>query len=84
MRWIHRTLFRQGGSELPETREVILEERRRLTEHLERLEADEKAIKAEMEKVDEQIKYYRALVKDMKNAISPPLFSGLMNAMRGR
>ena len=81
---MHPALSRQGGSDLPETREVILEERRRLIEHFNRLEEDEKAIQAEIDKVDGQIKYYRALVKDMKNAISPPLFSGLMNAMRGR
>ena len=69
---------------MPETREMLLEERRRLEDRLKKLEDDEKAILREMELVDEQIEYYRSLIKDMKKAISPPLFTRLMNAIGGR
>ena len=69
---------------MPETREMLLEKRRRLEEELKRLDEDEKAVLKEMDIVDEQIEYYRSLIKDMKKAISPPLFTRLMNAIGGR
>ncbi len=69
---------------MPETREMLLEKRRKLEDDLIRLDEHEKAVLREMDIVDEQIEYYRALIKDMKKAISPPLFTRLMNAIGGR
>ncbi len=61
-----------------------MERRRSLIEKMKKLEEDERKIENDLEMADEQIKYYRALIKEMKSEISPPLITRLLDAIGGR
>ena len=53
----------------------------KLQEYLKQLVEDEERVLQEIEKVRQQVVYYKALTKDMKKEIKPPTISNLMESL---
>ncbi len=53
----------------------------KLREYLKQLVEDEERVMQEIEKVRQQVLYYKALTKDMKKEIKPPTISDLMESL---
>jgi DNA primase large subunit len=64
-----------------EERERLKKEELKLREYLKQLVEDEERVMQEIEKVRQQVLYYRALTKDMKKEIKPPTISDLMESL---
>ena len=64
-----------------EERERLKKEELKLREYLKQLVEDEERVMQEIEKVRQQVLYYKALTKDMKKEIKPPTISDLMESL---
>ncbi len=64
-----------------EERERLKKEELKLREYLKQLVEDEERVMQEIEKVRQQVLYYKALTKDMKKEVKPPTISDLMESL---